>query len=202
MDRPDEKLPQEIISFDSYFAKTGWGYTPYIACAKIYDKQAFSIIRYPLGKITEDLFTTYKVLYPYESIVRVNSVLYFYYQTEKSIMRDHWNPKRLDEIEASEQLLRFMREKGFHSAEKTSYDRFLWVLRTQISMIRSEKNSRFALLERRLLRKGRRLLLSWYDKSAPISEYNEDYEFFFPKLNYFYWTCRGILGKLKRMVKK
>ncbi len=198
LDHPDCTVKREVLSFDQYFSKTGLGYTPYIACAKLVKKQYFANIRFPIGKLTEDLFTTYRLLFPCKSIVRENAILYYYYQSEQSIMRNHWTPARLDEVEASMNLLTFMREKKCVKAEQTAFTRFLWVLRTQINMIREEQNSSFNHIEKALMKKGRYLLLFWGKKPVYIRNNLRDYEFFFPKLSWLYWTGVGICGKIKR----
>jgi len=57
-----------------------------IACAKIYKASLFAGIRFPKGKIHEDEYTTYKLLYRASKTVFLNAPLYFYFQRDDSIM--------------------------------------------------------------------------------------------------------------------
>lgn len=57
-----------------------------ISCAKIYKATLFAGFRFPKGKIHEDEYTTYKLLYNAFKTVFLNTPLYFYYQRNDSIM--------------------------------------------------------------------------------------------------------------------
>ena len=197
LDHPNCAVDREVLSYDEYFSKTGWGYTPYIACAKLIDKTCFSAVRFPAGKLNEDLFTTYRLLFPCATIARVNEVLYYYYQSEQSIMRNRWTPARMDEVEGSMELFRFMRDNNCKQAEKTAFHRLLWVLKTQISLIR-EDNYSSQKAEKCLLQTGRKLLLFGKGKPVSIRENSKDYDFFFPKLNWLFWTGVGVYGRIKK----
>lgn len=81
-------------------AFTAWG--------KIYRSDLFhSPIRFPVGKIHEDSFTTYRLLYCAVRVVYVDRVLYFYRTTEGSIMQKPFSLRRLDGLEAAEGAWRF-----------------------------------------------------------------------------------------------
>lgn len=67
---------------------------------KLYKRKIFSDIRFPEGKIHEDQFTTYQLLYKAEKVSYVNLKLYYYLQRENSIMHGDFSAKRLDAIEA------------------------------------------------------------------------------------------------------
>lgn len=56
------------------------------AWAKLYKKHLFEEYRYPVGKIHEDEFLTYKLLYTSDKVVFLNLKLYFYRQRESSII--------------------------------------------------------------------------------------------------------------------
>jgi len=58
-----------------------------IACSKLYDIELFQKIRYPVGKIHEDAFVTYKILYNTDKIAIVNDYLYYYRQLQNSITK-------------------------------------------------------------------------------------------------------------------
>jgi hypothetical protein len=89
------------------------------ACGKLYRRKCFEEIRYPLGKLHEDEFTTYKILFEEKHVSFVDSPLYFYYHNPKSIT-NQWNPKRLDVLDALEDQILFFKEKSLEKAYKWS----------------------------------------------------------------------------------
>lgn len=78
---------------------------------KLYLKQLFDDIRYPIGKIHEDEFTTYKILYEIEKIVIIPEYLYCYRQREESIINKKYDLNKLDILEALQERLNFFEEK-------------------------------------------------------------------------------------------
>lgn len=63
-----------------------------VAWNKLYRKKVFFTddnIRYPLGRLHEDEFTTYRLLYAAERVVFIDKPLYYYVQHEKSIMSNY-----------------------------------------------------------------------------------------------------------------
>jgi len=87
-----------------------------IACGKLYSRDTFAAIRYPVGKIHEDEFTTYKILFAQKEIVVVPMRLYFYFKNESGITKSAWNPRRLDAVEAMNAQIVFYRKMGYRKA--------------------------------------------------------------------------------------
>ncbi len=199
LDNPFCEQEIEELSFDLYFSKTGMGFTPYIICTKLINKKLFTNIRFPVGKLNEDLFTTHKLLYLCSTIVRINTVMYYYYQSSQSIMRNDWKPQRLDEVEASEKLIVFMKKNRCREAEKTAFKRYLWVLESQIEQIEKQKNSSLRKYKCILLFKIRYLLI--FHRKKVISSKDSDgyFQLYFPFINWLHWTCIGVLKKITRV---
>lgn len=82
--------------------KPAWHGMEFVAWGKLYNIQLFkkNNICYPEGKIHEDTFVTYKLIYNAKKIVFTKEILYFYRQRENSIMTSQFSLKRLDKIEA------------------------------------------------------------------------------------------------------
>ncbi|AGK95887.1 glycosyltransferase family 2 protein [Clostridium pasteurianum] len=81
-----------------------------VAWNKLYRKSLFNEIRFPNGKIHEDEFTTYKLLYKSNKVALTENELYYYRQTSNSIMNAKFNKKRLDYLEALEETLSFFKK--------------------------------------------------------------------------------------------
>ena len=80
------------------------------AWAKVYRRELFEQIRYPVGKYHEDVFTTYKVVDKAHRIVTTSQISYIYRKNQNSIMTSGFSKKRLDSIEGKMQQLAFIRE--------------------------------------------------------------------------------------------
>ena len=79
---------------------------------KLYKRNIYESLRFPLGKINEDEFTTYKAFYNCETdIARTNLKLYYYRFHSASIMGKKFNLKRLDALEGIEERKKFYEDK-------------------------------------------------------------------------------------------
>ncbi|WP_056469419.1 glycosyltransferase family 2 protein [Bacillus sp. FJAT-25509] len=75
-------------------------YIKHYAVNKLYKATLFHDIRYPEGKLYEDIFTTYKLIACANQVVYSNKIGYYYIQREGSILRSKYNVRKLDCIEA------------------------------------------------------------------------------------------------------
>lgn len=83
-----------------------------VAWNKLYNKSLFAHLRYPVGKLHEDEFTTYRAVYRAGKVAVVEDVLYAYYQNPAGIMGSKWNPRRLHVLEAFDQQIAYAKENG------------------------------------------------------------------------------------------
>lgn len=66
---------------------------------KLYKKEIFRTLRFPEGKIHEDEYINYKILYPMKVVTYTNQQLYYYRQRDNSIMNSFGsNEKRQQHI--------------------------------------------------------------------------------------------------------
>lgn len=102
--------PEELWLTDRANATVAWG--------KLYHKTLFQEIRYPIGRINEDEFVTYKILFEFDKIALVLDELYMYFQNDESIMNSKWSLKRLDVLDAFEEQLAYFEEHKFKVVEE------------------------------------------------------------------------------------
>lgn len=102
-------LKPELWNVEDYY--TNHYVNANIACCKLYKKACFANIRYPVGKIHEDEYTTYKILFNYNKIVVVDTVLYYYFRNACGITKSKWVNKRLDILDALEERLLFFQSR-------------------------------------------------------------------------------------------
>lgn len=69
-------------------------------------------VTFPVGRIHEDAFTTYKLFYYSGDTVYTDEVLYYYRQTEGSIMQKPFDLSRLDGLDAAEGAWKFFLENS------------------------------------------------------------------------------------------
>ena len=70
------------------------------ADAKLYKRELFEGVEYPIGKYMEDLFTTYRLICKSKRIVCGKRVCYYYYHREGSITQSVFSEKHLHRFEA------------------------------------------------------------------------------------------------------
>ena len=97
-----------------------------VAVGKLYLKTCFEDIRYPVGKLHEDEFVTYRILFRYERISVVEQPIYAYYQNDESIMNRSWRPARLDGIDALEQQVQFFLDRGDEDIARMRFQALLY----------------------------------------------------------------------------
>jgi len=77
---------------------------------KLYKRALFNNVRFPVGKLHEDEFTTYKILHNCKRIVSINKVMHGYMQTKNSIMRKIIKQQRIeDNLMAYEEAANYFR---------------------------------------------------------------------------------------------
>lgn len=79
---------------------------------KLYDKELFLNLRFPLGKVNEDEFLAHELIYRSKKIIFANKILYYYVQRVNSIMSSSFNEKRLDILDAYINRINFSKRVG------------------------------------------------------------------------------------------
>lgn len=74
------------------------------SCAKMYEKNLFNNVKFPVGKLCEDNGTTYKLVEKCAYIAYGSKSKYNYYKRENSIMTSSFNEKKFDLIELVDQM--------------------------------------------------------------------------------------------------
>ena len=80
------------------------------ACAKMYKIELFSEVRFPKGKLHEDVAIMYLLFMNSKRISKGKEVLYFYYQRQGSIVNSEFNSRRMDYLIHTKQIIKEMKE--------------------------------------------------------------------------------------------
>lgn len=121
-----DKLSEDIKVFNNFQALEQLTDKLYvqmvIACGKLFKRELFNNIRFPLKRIHEDEFTTYKLLYEANKIVYTNNQLYYYWQRENSITKSKFNIKsRIDAMDAFIERAEFFKSIGLPNLSYKTY---------------------------------------------------------------------------------
>ena len=189
----DDILPSGIYTVEDAMAFYSENYfLGTVAWNKIYSREVFLQARYPVGKLHEDAFLTYRLLYQAYRIAYIDSSLYYYYRNENSIMHSSYSLSRISEVEALEEQYHFFIA---HSLEKNilpSRERLIGRYAEHISSLQS-MNNKDALEIAYKMRKKLRILLRQSGRQIRQSENSMWYfEAAYPKLADYYWKAKRL----------
>ncbi len=123
----------EAMPADAYYcSQTVHDGITAVAWNKLYAKELFASLRYPHGKLHEDEFTTYRLVYAAGSVAVIPAALYAYFQNAAGIMQSQWSPKRMHVLEAVEQQIQFAREKSLPTLLDKAVEQYVFNTARQI----------------------------------------------------------------------
>lgn len=176
--------PKDLYLKHHVTSTTAWG--------KLYHKDCFKNIRYPVGKIHEDEFVTYRILFEHKNIAFINQPYYAYFINYEGIMKSKWNPKRLVLFEAFEKRILFFQEKKDEDLLLFTEKRCLWYL---VSEHKKAIAGKFLKEGKWIKRKALRTILRFsQDFFSPDNIWV--LEHFFPRFMRCYWLVRSLLKKI------
>ena len=80
---------------------------------KLYRKELFNEVRFPVNRIIDDEFIMYKLMYNSKKIISTPDVMYGYFQSEESIMRPTYKERRVhDTLDVYDEVYEFFKDKG------------------------------------------------------------------------------------------
>ena len=123
---------EKMVSDDYYCTRTVHDGFTAVAWNKLYRKDLFSSLRYPVGKLHEDEFTTYRLVYSVDTVAVVPARLYAYFQNDAGIMRSAWNPRRMHALEAMEQQIAFAKEKNLTKLLDKAVEQYIFNVSQQL----------------------------------------------------------------------
>ncbi len=168
------------------------------AVARLYHRSLFEKIRFPKGKLFEDVFTSYKVFLSVDKIAYVEAPLYYYFYNENGIVHQKWSPKRMDEFDAYEEQLEYLSQ---HPEFIKTYvviqrDYMQEISYSYFMLQQSDYEYKDYYLD--ILSDKMRAALKKYGKSAGITikEHTNYYEIARLKRVNFYWKYQALKRKL------
>ena len=114
--RETEKMPDCTCVDGRYIlsnvlSKTGYKYV--VAWNKLYKREIFENLRFPVGKYYEDEYVNYRIFYGRKKIALVSDSLYNYVLRSGSITMSSITPEKIDmKIEMYRERIRFYKDKN------------------------------------------------------------------------------------------
>lgn len=132
-----DRFPAEVMGAEDFFLNHEWNFN--YAWGKLYRREYFRYVRYPVGKNFEDTFTTYKVLFAGKTVAFIDFPLYYYFYNTEGISHSLWNPSELVVMEGIREQIRFYEENGFSRALEKEKQLYINHYAYQICRIRANK---------------------------------------------------------------
>ena len=143
-----EAFPEEAggettcLSADDFYCGQLADIIPVSAWGKLYHRTLFRDLRYPVGKLHEDEFTTYLTVYASGKVAVTTSRMYAYYQNLEGITLSKWNPRRLDALEAMEQQMEYAGNKGNDRFLRKASDSYVWAAALQAEQLSKDPDTK------------------------------------------------------------
>lgn len=149
-----KKALKELLCSDFYFT---------ISCGKLYKKELFQSISFPIGKIFEDVGTTYKLILESKNIVCSNEILYNYLIHKNSLTTRKFTKEKFDMIELTFEMTKKIVEK-YPEFEKYAIRRNAYACISILSKMSKTASKIYQKEERELLnylRNNKNILLKF-----------------------------------------
>lgn len=92
-----------------------------VAWNKLYRRELFEEIRYPVGRIHEDEATTYQLFHKGRKLAFLDRALYGYYTENAGSITSVFSRKRLQWLTAHEERIAFLKEHGYEKLLSQAY---------------------------------------------------------------------------------
>lgn len=148
---------------------TAWG--------KLYHRDLFADILFPVSKLHEDEFTTYKLAIKSEKIAYVNEFIYHYRKREGSIMESEYRIAYLDALEALKERVAYLENLGYNT-DRTVY----YLLHTYSYHKMMLKKYQFDEMYQKISKEYNLLFKKVYPELSIKQKLKESFIYYFPRL--------------------
>jgi glycosyltransferase involved in cell wall biosynthesis len=112
-------------------------------CDKIFEKSLFQEIRFPLGRVNEDIFIMYRLIDKAKTIVHIGSPKYYYVHRENSITTNSFSVKKLDFPIVTSEILNYMKNNYPNLVEEAMFFYFSSHIYILNILINEEKEKQY-----------------------------------------------------------
>ncbi|GEM_PF-377254 len=141
------------------------------AWGKLINKELYRCLRFPVGRLNEDLFITPQLIHSAKRILKVDYDGYFYYLSSSSITRGKYTKKKLDEVDGAEDALNYLSNEGEMEA---SLEAKKWLLRV---IIKHQEKCKIELNDSKTVKKLQKKYNRIFEKSKKEFPIEQNYEY-------------------------
>lgn len=129
LSRIEDLNTKRVLTGKDFLLETG-NLLNVVAWGKLYKRETFDLIEYPVGRLHEDRYVTYKILYPLTKVVVIEEQHYYYRKRNNSITSQKNMERRIrDTLAAYEEAIEFY-------GEKSDYILWAYSLKNKINCLR------------------------------------------------------------------
>ncbi len=178
---PEEKGSEIKILFPEDFW-TGFGINAVAAWGKLYKKKLWENYRFPKGKIHEDQYTTYKLIFSTNKIFLVTKELYYYFSNEKGITKSKWSPQRMVVFDAKKEQISFFKKNRLDKARIITIKSLANLYSSNIHLAYQAQRKKEYYFEINQMQKALGKWLLKNKRIFPIYQYVDYYVTAYPKM--------------------
>ena len=170
-----------IIDIQDYYVND---YTQFItAWGKLFLKNDFLDVRFPYGRLHEDEFTTWKIMFKYDKVALIDEPLYSYFSNQEGIMNSGWSIRRADGLIAQKERLEYLEDvSGMARIKEKTTQVVACTMAGYIEIIdNTEKKPEFDKYKKKT-RKNLRAFLIRHRKQVPFRGFGWAYGKAYPRL--------------------
>ena len=179
---------EEYWIHDRVGAVVPWG--------KLYRRELFTELRFPVGKTAEDEYVTYKILFGCKKLVVINNALYRYYVNKNSVSRNNYIQRLPDVLEAFKFHEEYFKHSPWQKVYRIEIEHYAGAWSDAIWITKNMKDETSRLLTEEYRAELRRFL-NTHKGIISIEKRKDIYISAYPRHE---WFIRGF-GVLKRTLK-
>lgn len=197
-----QKILAHVLSTEKLYEKYAKQIVNVSLCGKLIERKHFEGIRFPEGKLWEDLATTYKLVLKTQKCSVIENELYYYFYNPSGTIHKKWTPKRLDEFDAYEEQLEFFsKEEKWRDIYITLQETYIKAISYSQYMEREadlneDEKKYYAKLLTKKIRFAMKKFKKTSGKSIPFGQNRGIYETAYPNLMKIYWCLETIKSKI------
>ena len=179
--------PEEFYCYKNVNSIVAWG--------KLFLKSAFKNIRFPVGRIHEDEYTIYKILFSYARICFINQPLYAYYLNDSGITSNQSLQSMEDKVFSLGEQVAFFDNK-WNKAFEIAFHAYYSYLVKFFQKLENEQEynkSDYKRVKREFKKRLKQLLRKYH---ISIADKPDCYAMLFPKRARCYWIIKSQLDKI------
>ena len=186
-----ESAPEDFFCESSFIETVTW--------AKLYHRDCFNSIRFPFGKIHEDNFVTYRIIFSQQSVLHVEIPLYYHLNNPEGISNSRCIPKHMPVFEAYRQQIDFFEENGYSKAKEKIVVHSADIMCKHIRIAKStDKYQNYAKIIRQMLRSH----INTYRNYESVRRNQKFYSYAYPKRYLFINQINKFKHIIKRIITK